>query len=253
MISVFQSPQLQTKIKKQKAQQKSAIQSAITRWQTGDKSAAGQILQYLKPTISSALRSFAPGQQNTLNIQAAKLALSSMSTYDPSKNVQPSTHAFNALQRLNRVRRQRQNIIHVPQDTVYKFNIIQQKSAQLQDQLGRQPTTQQLADSLGMSQKKIQQITSRSNGIINDSLAVSQMTGQSTFSTKNVSDKDYIDYTYRSLGPIQQKIMQWSLGLNGKKMLSNAQIAKKLSISPGAVSQRRLKINNLLSQVRGLI
>lgn len=253
MISVFQSPQLQTKIKKQKAQQKSAIQSAITRWQTGDKSAAGQILQYLKPTISSALRSFAPGQQNMLNIQAAKLALSSMSTYDPSKNVQPSTHAFNALQRLNRVRRQRQNIIHVSQDTVYKFNIIQQKSAQLQDQLGRQPTTQQLADSLGMSQKKIQQITSRSNGIINDSSAVSQMTGQSTFSTKNVSDKDYIDYTYRSLGPIQQKIMQWSLGLNGKKMLSNIQIAKKLNISPGAVSQRRLKINNLLSQVRGLI
>ena len=253
MISVFQTPQLQTKIKKQREANKAAIYNAISRWQAGDKKAASQILQYLKPTISSALRSFAPGQEATLNIQAAKLALSSMSSFDPNRGIQPSTHAFNTLQRLNRIRRQRQNIMHIPQDSVYKYNIIQQKAAQMQDQIGRQPTNEQLADALGMSASKIQQILSRSKGIINDSSAISQLTGQSTFSTKSASDKDYIDYTYRSLGPVQQKIMQWSLGLNGKPVLSNVQIASKLGISPGAVSQRRLKINNMLSQVKGLL
>lgn len=253
MISVFQTPQLQTKVKTQKKNKKIALQSAITRWKAGDTKAASQLLQYLKPTISSALKSFAPGQQDALRIQAAKLALSSLNSYDPQKNVEPSTFVFNNLQRLSRLRRQRQNIIHIPQDTVYKYNIIQQKATQLQDQLGRQPSIQQLADAVGMSQAKIQKIMSKSTSIINDSSAVSAITGQSTFATKNTTDADYIDYTYRSMGPVQQKIMQWSLGLKGKPILSNAQIARRLHLSPGAVSQRRLKINNTLSAIRGLI
>lgn len=253
MISVFQTPQLQTKIKTQRQAKRSNLKSAIQRWKSGDKIAADQILRQLKPTIDSALKSFASGQQDALRIQAAKLTLSSLTSYDPSKNVQPSTFVFNNLQRLSRLRRQRQNIIHIPQDAAYKYNIIRQKSVQLQDQLGRQPTSQELADSLGMSQTKIQKILGKSVNIINDSSAVSAITGQSTFAKKNTTDSDYIDYTYRSLGPIQQKIMQWSLGLKGRPILSNIQIAKKLNISPGAVSQRRLKINDTLAQVKGLI
>ena len=42
--------------------------------------------------------------------------------------------------------------------------------------------------------------------------------------------------------------MEWSLGLHGREKLSNKEIANKLLRSPGAISQRKAKIQQLLRQ-----
>lgn len=254
MISVFQTPQVQNKIKTQNKLKKDRVLQLINMWKTTkDKQYTGQILQYLKPTINSALKSFGGSQQQHLKIQAAKLALASLQTFDPAKNIQPSTHVFHNLQRLNRIRRDRQNIIHIPQTALYQQQMIAAKQSQLQDQLGREPSIQQLSDFIGMSAQRINKIKNKQLNTINQSSAISQTTGQSTFSKKVQTDKDYLQYTYKSLGPIQQKILQWSTGMYNKPILSNQQIAAKLQITPGAVSQRKARIQQVLSQVRGLL
>lgn len=70
----------------------------------------------------------------------------------------------------------------------------------------------------------------------------------------DTTDREYYDYVYKSVSPTDQKIMEWSSGFNkGNKILSNNDIATKLRISPPAVSQRRAKIQDMLSQVRGLL
>ena len=52
---------------------------------------------------------------------------------------------------------------------------------------------------------------------------------------------------------IEQKIIEWSSGLHGKQRLSNNEIARRLGISPAAVSQRRNKIDRLMSEVREVL
>jgi DNA-binding NarL/FixJ family response regulator len=42
-------------------------------------------------------------------------------------------------------------------------------------------------------------------------------------------------------------ILEHALGLHGKPVLQNQQIAKKLRLSPGAVSQRKAKIQAKLN------
>lgn len=227
-----------------------AIQQDISSWQkqpTADTTA--RIIQYLKPTINSALRTYAPGAQDTLKIKATGYALNSLKAYDPAKKVSPNTFVFTNLQRLSRIKRDRQNLIHIPQSQIYEKMQLDKAIAKFNDQYDRDPSDQQLADQLHISVKKVQRIMNQTNNsVINDSSAINQTTGQSTFGRKDITDDDYYDYVYRSVPPTDQLIMQYT-----KKSMSNNKIARKLKLSPGAVSQRKAKIQMMLSQVRTLV
>jgi len=69
----------------------------------------------------------------------------------------------------------------------------------------------------------------------------------------NQSARDaWVQIVYDELPSLDQKIMELSLGLHGRKPLSNLEIAKKLGRSPGAISQRKAKIQELLDQEQDL-
>jgi len=55
-------------------------------------------------------------------------------------------------------------------------------------------------------------------------------------------------FVYDSLGDVDKLIMEHSFGLNGKKQLSNQQIAAKLRVSPAAISIRKNKIQQELDK-----
>ena len=231
-------------------QNKNTIQDDIRAWQKqATPQTTAKIIDYLKPTISSALRTYAPGSQDSLKIKATSFALNSLKNYDTSKKVSPNTYVFTNLQRLSRIKRDRQNIMHIPQSQIYAKMQLDKAIAKFNDDYNRDPSDQQLADQMHLSIKKIQKLRDQSGGTtINDSSAVNPVSGQSTFGSKDVSDDDYYDYVYRSVPPTDQLIMQYN-----KKNMSNNDIAKKLKLSPGAVSQRKAKIQTMLSQVRSLL
>ena len=119
------------------------------------------------------------------------------------------------------------------------------------DNYDREPSELELADLTGYSLKKVRKVLN-GNKIMSDSSTINPETHQTSFFESDVTDDDYYDYVYRSVGPIDQKIMEWSSGKSGPA-LSNKDIAAKLHITPAAVSQRRAKILNLMSEVRGLV
>ena len=232
--------------------QKPIAVDIVDKWKA-DKSQQNtkELIDYLKPTIDSALHTYTPGQQENFRIKATSMALNSLSGYDKKKNTSPRTYVFSTLQRLNRIRRQRDNIIHIPQSQVYLRQLGDKKKNQLQEDLGRQPSLMQLSDKTGISQKKLQKIYD-DNITFSETSSDNLQTGDSSFKTSDLTDKDYYNYVYQSVPSIDQKIMQWSSGY-GKQLLSNNEIAKRLRLSPGAVSQRKAKIQEKLSAVRGLL
>lgn len=210
------------------------------------------VLHKLKPTISSAITSYAPGHSKDLAVKAAKLALDALKTYDPSRGADPTTHVFNSLKRLNRISNTRQNIIPISERKAMEYNVVSRAKADFEDTYDREPSEMELADETGFSLKKIRQILN-GNKVVSDTATINPESHNSTFFESDITDDDYYDYVYRSVGPIDQKIMEWSSGHGGKPVLSTKEIAAKLKITPAAISQRRGKILAMMSEVRGLI
>lgn len=209
-----------------------------------------KVLQYLKPTIQSALHSYVPGQQAQFRLKATSLSLQALKNYD-GKKAAPATFVFTNLQRLNRIRRDRQTPIHIPESQVYAKQQLDKKVTELEESLGRSPTQEQICDFTGISRKKLQKLQ-EGNATVSQSAAADAQTGADLIGSKQLTDRDFYNYVYDSVPPIDKKIMQWSAGFN-KAPLSNNQIASRLHMSPGAISQHKNKIQQLLGQVRGLL
>jgi hypothetical protein len=51
---------------------------------------------------------------------------------------------------------------------------------------------------------------------------------------------------YDDRKPVDQNIMEWSIGWNGNRTMSNQDIVRKLKLTPGAVGQRKAKIQQMI-------
>ena len=66
------------------------------------------------------------------------------------------------------------------------------------------------------------------------------------------ASKFWVELVYSDLDETDQLILAHTLGLRGREVLQNQQLAKKLGISPGAVSQRKQRIQRLLDREQQL-
>jgi len=230
-----------------------SVKDVVMRWQknpTPEDTAF--LLQKMKPTINSAMTSYAPGHQKDLAVKAANLTLAALKSYDPEKGTDPSTYVFHGLKRLNRFANRRQNIIPISEQASMEYRFLQQARQEFIDTFDREPSDMELADRTGYSLKKVNKILD-GNKVTSETSTINPETNNSTFFQSDITEQDFFEYVYKSVSPVDQKIMEWSTGAHGKPALSNQEIAKQLHITPAAVSQRRAKILDKLSEVRGLV
>lgn len=232
---------------------KMPMETLVAKWKANPTpELTGIVLHRSQPTINSALKSYAPGQESELKIQAAKLALESLKGYQPSAGASVSTYLFNNLKRLNRISGTRSSIIKYPEQAMFDKAKINDARERFEDDHGREPSLTELADMTGISARRIDKLDNM-NTTVSLSSTINPETHAEQFGTNAVTDDDYFEYVYSSVGPIDQKIMEWTSGLHGKPRLSNEAVAARLKITPAAVSQRKSKLQRMLSDVRGLV
>lgn len=225
----------------------------VQEWQKDQKPEyTSAVLKRMQPTINAAMTSYAPGMDRQLAVKAAKLTLDALHKYKPDFGTEPSTFVFHNLKRLSRYGTRSGNIMPLPEGFVHEQKLLQSVIDKFEDDRGREPSIAELADITGLSTRKIDKLLER-NMVINESATLTDDSGKDTFSQSGLKDTDYFEYVYASVSPIDQKIMEWSSGMHGAKQLSNNEIAKRLRVSAAAVSQRRNKIQKMLSDVRGLV
>lgn len=229
------------------------LKDLVVRWQQNpsDEDTA-YLLHKLRPTINSAMTSYAPGHQKDLAIKAANLALSALRNFDPERGVDPTTYVFHNLKRLNRFANRRSNIIPLSERAMQEYNFLQQVKQDFEDTFDREPSDMELADRTGYSLKKVTKLLT-GNKVTSETSTLNPESGNQTQFSSDLTDDDFIEYVYRSVGPIDQKILEWSSGLHGRPVLSNKEIAAKLHLSPAAISQRRAKLISMLEEVRGML
>ncbi len=231
------------------------FENTYAQWQTQRTPAMNtKLLSTLQPVIDTAVSSYAGSSPSpTLKSRAKLMALKALETYDPKRgNVK--THLLSQLQSLRRMSAQSQNIIHVPEQVGLDFQNLAESENELRDQLGRDPTDDELADHTSLSQRRIRKIrafrqplaegtTTTENDYENADDAIA-----STVPGVDRGRDAWLNFVYDDLSPTDKLIMDMTLGRNGRRRTSTQDIAKRLNVTPGAVSQRAAKIQGMLDK-----
>jgi len=233
---------------------------AFTTWQNRPSPQAnGLILKKLDPIIDTAVKTYGGANASpTLRSKARLLALQGLPKYDRSQ-AKLKTFMMNHLQGLRRMAAKENAIISVPEQVQLDHLHLSRAEAELRDDLGRDPSTSELADHTGLSAKRIQYVRKlqmpASEGQILQPISGSESDDFNDPAVKSVGGDDaraWHRFVYESLDNTDRVIMEHSLGLFGRPVLSNQDIARKLGITPSAVSQRKTRIQLRMDERQNL-
>lgn len=207
-----------------------------------------QTLQALKPTISSAITSFAKTDSPDIRLKAQNLAIKALKTYDPSKGASLKSHVMLQLQPLSRYALQSRGIIGLSPTQIQMVSALKKEIADFEDKFGREPTDTELADRMGLSLKRINKIRALARPQTSfEQLSEGEQEAPPIFQSDK--EREWAEFVYFESDPIDKKIMEWKLGWNNQPILKNYEIAKRLNITPSAVTQRLIKIQRKLSKL----
>jgi len=217
----------------------------------------GNLLRKVRPVLDSAMNSFGSGQHRstTLRSRAKRLAIDAFSTYDPQRGPL-KRHLMRNLQRLQRYAGQQQQIISLPERVAMDQMRTNEASRELEDQRGRPPSDQELADFTGLSLKRLAHIRRGVRPLAEGQLDQPTASGDTPYmpaTTSLASRKDpAVDIVYSELNPTDQFILERMVGFNGHAVATPGALAKRLKLTPAAISQRLQRIQARLDRVHDL-
>jgi DNA-directed RNA polymerase specialized sigma subunit len=210
---------------------------------------ADRLLTAINPVIDSAITSYARGDKSPLlRSRARRMTLDSLQRYRPEESKMKS-YLLTQLRGLQRETTNLTNIIHMPEAVLLERNRLHNAQRELEDELGREPSDIELSDKVQLPLKRLAYIRG-----IQRPVGESAAGGQSYGGDPAVRDlaaqeeQAWSEMIYHDQDPINQLIMEYGMGLHGKPRLGATEIARKLNLSPGAISQRSKRIQAQLDQ-----
>lgn len=227
------------------------IADSFNAWKGDDSpTTRGALLKQVNPIIDSALHSYGGVAGPAIRGQAKMMALNAFKSYDPSRGTM-RTHLLSQLQGLRRSAAQSQQIIGIPERVALDRGHLTATVNKLHDELGRDPSDMELAAHTGLSLKRIAYIRQAKPGTNTGSILDEEGDVFSPASTipGNTSNEDaWAEMVYYDLSDVDRKIMEHTLGLRNTPVLSTGELAANLGVTPGAISQRKARIQQLLDQ-----
>ena len=227
------------------------IGDSFNAWKAEDSPATrGALLRQVNPIIDTALHSYGGTAGPAIRGQAKMLALNAFKSYDPAKGTM-RTHLLSQLQGLRRAAAQSQQIISIPERVALDRGHLTETTDSLRDELGRDPSDMELAARTGLSLKRINYIRQAKMGtntgsILDDEGEVFDPASKIPGNTDR--NDAWSEMVYYDLSDVDRKIMEHTLGLRGAQILSTGELAANLGVTPGAISQRKARIQQLLDQ-----
>jgi len=228
------------------------IAGAYSAWQANnDNKTRGQLLKATQPIIDRAIYSYAGAKPSPhIKGQAKLLALDAFGSYNPQQGTM-RTHLLSRLRRLQRVSAQANQAITIPERIAIDRGNLNNVESQLTADLGREPSDAEIADRSGLSLKRIGHIRGAKSAVNSGSILDTEgdvYSPASNIPGASTAADAWQDMVYHDLNATDQTIMEYTLGLRGAATLSNSALAEKLNLSPGAVSQRKAKIQAMLDE-----
>ena len=236
----------------QKDSKVTSLEGAYEFWQKNQSpSNMSELLRSAQPTLSKAISSYAAGDKS-YNARAKRLAIDAFRNYDPKRGTKLTTHLMIRLQPLQREYTQRSSILDVPERVQLDKLRLEQTERALTEELGREPSDAEVSDRTGFSARRLAHIRK----FVRRRFAEGQMRtpeGEPVQAVaEEVTPEDvWFEYVHHDLDAVDKKILEWKTGMYDKKVMTTNEIARRLKITPSAVSQRAAKIALKLENVGG--
>lgn len=220
-----------------------------------DRAALGKLVTGLKPAIDKAIYRHVGAPDPVLRGQAKKLVAAAMPKYDPSL-ASLETFVSQQTRPLIRYQSRRKRVVKTPDELQMQATTVGNAYRAFEAENGRSPSNHELADTTGIPLKKLKKIRAFDTQVMAGSTQTGeegnmQLGEQGVFDDATAS-MSFVNLIRDDLPPVDQSIMEHTLGLEGSEVLSNAELAKRLNLSPGAVSQRKAKIQKILDRETNL-
>ncbi len=209
------------------------------------------MLRTLEPTIQGAIRTHIGDPNPLLVSRARRLALEGLQSYDPTRG-RLQTHLYNHLQGLKRINRQQTQILKVPERIQLDHFHLGKAEEELTNEYGREPTDGEISDRTGFSMKRLAALRRYSPAVAEGAMSDPE-TGAAfegaAHDPRAERNRVALQLVYDELDPHHQKVMELALGLNGRRAIPNDMIAQKMNRSPGAISQAKKRIQDMLDEM----
>lgn len=246
-VQPVQDPQVSFAQKVQKRKARRDRETELWKsWRGGNEASLGELYDSLTPIIKRQTMSFKGNLPEAyIDAMVKKHVLHALNTWDPAK-AQMNTHILNRMHKVKREVSQYQNPGRLAEASHWKVPAAQNVQANLTEELGRDPTREELAHALGTSTEEAHRLRA---GTRRD---LSAIEGQNRWVTPEADQQSALlrDFA-QELPPLEQQVLYMVFGLEGHPELQAKDIASKLGLTPGRVSQIRRELADKVVQ-RGL-
>lgn len=211
------------------------------------------VTKSLKPTIDSVVASLGGTGNPQIAAKARIIAAKAIQNYDPNAGASLPTWVSQQLRQLTRDIRKSNSMVHVPDGVQLDGYTIYKAEKEFEDEHGREPTVEELADLSHLSIKRIKDVKTKLRPVVNDAVTESE-DGSSTLAlTASDYTQDALDYIYNDSDRNDKKLLEYTVGYGGSHILDNKAIMEKLKLTPVQLSRRKarlsMRINDIISDL----
>jgi len=201
------------------------------------------LLQAYEPTFNRKVNEWSRGaravQPAAFKAELQRQFIHALNTYDPSKAAL-STHVETRLQKAKRFVGTHQNLAYIPEGQARFIGPILKAKDELTEQFGREPTHDEIADHIGMTPRKVEQISKSLKKDIPASMLVNDPSAQSSS-----REREVLDLLQFNLTPDEKQVFDYLYGRNGMPVVqSTNDLSKKLGKSAPQISRLKTSILN---------
>jgi DNA-directed RNA polymerase specialized sigma subunit len=196
------------------------------------------VLKILEPTISiNSAKMTGNLPKSAIRAKMIGLTIHYLDAYDPARSKLNTYIESTAGQKLHRYVYEHQNLGTIPEPRITKIGVYNRVKANLNDQLGRDPTSTEIADELKWGKKQVELLEKEMRKDLVQDFSYVNVTED----TRSDID-DSIMMLHNELYGTDKEVLEHVYGLAGKEVLTNSAIANKLGISQSMVTQIKTKL-----------
>lgn len=207
-----------------------------------------KVVKHLQPTISSSLASMGSNDPN-IKSRARVVTAKAIQSYNPESGASLPTWVSSQLRQLTRDVRKSNNVLSVPENAQLEAYHIYRAEVDLEDELGRPPTVEELADRAAMSVKKIESVRKKVRAVATegnfeaDDGSSALQTSQTDYST------EAMDYVYNDSDLKDKQLLEHLVGYGGAEVWDNKTIMEKLKLTPVQLSRRKMRLGKRMQEI----
>lgn len=168
--------------------------------------------------------------RTSLEAEAWKNFDEAVERFDPDAGAKFSTFLNYQIRKIDRHTKKYQNIARIPEALSAKIGDYDRHFQEQSLKLKRQPTQKEMAKLMGIPQKHVKQLVESRRS----DLWEGKFEGEHE---QTIADNWLLEELREELNPQEQEVYDYLIGFRKKKISNKKDLAKKLNMSPGRISQ----------------